>query len=274
LLCRASALTDVTIDVLELAEPPASEKPPVPARAVALTRENDNVIRVTLRFPPFNKPAFTPGQFVGIRHSDGFDRSFSIANAPRDDGTIELHIGRVTGGAFTGHVFEQLKINDVLRVSGPYGSFAYSSQDRPSIFVAGGTGIAPVRAILEALTKDDLRSSVRVYWGSRSQSGFYIDRELRDLCAGVTGIDYVPVLSGADDNWKGRKGLVHEAVLQDFTDLSRLDIYACGSPAMVDATRQALSARGARPDRFFADSFHCSGPTARQSQSIQERSAS
>ncbi|MGY3484657.1 CDP-4-dehydro-6-deoxyglucose reductase [Bradyrhizobium sp. USDA 4011] len=271
LLCRASALTDVTIDVIDLPEPPASERPRVPARVVALKRENDNVIRVTLRFPPFDKPTFKPGQFVGIRHSDGIDRSFSIANAPRDDGTIELHIGRVAGGAFTGHVFEKLKINDVLEVSGPYGNFAFSSQNRPSIFVAGGTGIAPVRAILEALTRDDSRSSTRVYWGSRARSGFYIDRELRDLCGGGNGIEYVPVLSDPDDIWTGRTGLVHEAVLRDFTDLSDFDVYACGSPAMVDATYEALSARGARPDRFFADSFDYSVAGRAPTHSIQER---
>jgi CDP-4-dehydro-6-deoxyglucose reductase len=262
LLCRARALTDVTIDILELAAPPASERPPVPARAVALRRENDSVIRMTLRFPPFDKPDFKPGQFVGIRHCDGIDRSFSIANAPRDDGTIELHIGRVAGGSFTGHVFENLKVNDVLQVSGPFGSFIYSSQQRPSIFIAGGTGIAPVRAILEAITTATARSSARVYWGSRMRSGFYIDRELRDLCAGCSGIEYVPVLSETDDKWQGRTGLVHEAVLQDFADLSGFDLYACGSPAMVDATHEALRARGARPDRFFADSFHHSRPAA------------
>ena len=274
LLCRASALTDIAVEVVELSEPPASEKPPVPARAVALKRENDSVIRVTLRFPPFAKPTFKPGQFVGVRHSDGVDRSFSIANAPRADGTIDLHIGRVAGGAFTERVFENLKINDILQVSGPYGSFTYSSQDRPSIFVAGGTGIAPVSAILEALTREDFRSSIRVYWGSRTQSGFYIDRELRELSASGIGIEYVPVLSGMDDTWKGRTGLVHEAVLQDFTNLSNFDVYACGSPAMVDATHEALSARGVRSDRFFADSFHFSGLNRVSTYSIQETFAS
>jgi CDP-4-dehydro-6-deoxyglucose reductase len=262
LLCRARALTDVTIDVLELSEPPASEKPPALARAVALKRENDSVIRVTLRFPPFDKPDFKPGQFIGIRHSDGIDRSFSIANAPRDDGTIELHIGRVAGGSFTEHVFRHLKINDVLGVSGPHGNFTYASRDRPSIFIAGGTGIAPVRAILEAIARQSSRPPARVYWGSRMRSGFYIDDELRHLCAVGTGIDYVPVLSSRDDRWDGRTGLVHEAVLEDFTDLSDFDVYACGSPAMVDAVHEALSARGARPDRFFADSFHHSRPAA------------
>jgi CDP-4-dehydro-6-deoxyglucose reductase len=274
LLCRARALTDVTIDVLELSEPPTSEQPPVLARAVALKRENDSVIRMTLRFPPFDKPDFKPGQFVGIRHCDGMDRSFSIANAPRDDGTIELHIGRVSGGSFTGHVFEDLKINDVLQVSGPYGNFTYSSQGRPSIFIAGGTGIAPVRAILEAIIRENPRPSARVYWGSRASSGFYIDRELRGLCGDGTGIEYVPVLSGKDDMWEGRTGLVHEAVLQDFADLSDFDVYASGSPAMVDATHQALRACGARPDRFFADSFHHARPAAFPTHSIPERSAS
>jgi CDP-4-dehydro-6-deoxyglucose reductase len=244
------------------------------ARAVALKRENDSVIRMTLRFPPFDEPDFKPGQFVGIRHSDGMDRSFSIANAPRDDGTIELHIGRVAGGSFTGHVFEALKINDVLQVNGPYGNFTYSSQNRPAIFIAGGTGIAPVRAILEAITRENTRPSARVYWGSRMRNGFYIDRELRDLCAGGTGIEYVPVLSDRDDMWEGRTGLVHEAVLQDFADLSDLDVYACGSPAMVDATHKALTARGTRPNRFFADSFHHSRPAAHPPIQSQERSAS
>jgi CDP-4-dehydro-6-deoxyglucose reductase len=260
LLCRARALTDVSIDIHELSEPPASEKPPVLARAIALKRETDRVIRMTLRFAPFDKPDFRPGQFIGIRHSDGMDRSFSIANAPRDDGTIELHIGRVEGGSFTGHVFEDLKVNDILQVRGPYGNFTYSSQDRPSIFIAGGTGIAPVRAILEAIARENPRRSARVYWGSRMRSGFYIDHELRDLCAGCTGIEYVPVLSETDETWEGRRGPVHEAVLQDFADLSDFDVYACGSPAMVDATHAALTARGARPDRFFADSFHHSRP--------------
>jgi CDP-4-dehydro-6-deoxyglucose reductase, E3 len=273
LLCRARALTDVTIDTVELSEPPASEKPPVLARAVVLKRENDGVIRMTLRFPPFAKPDFIPGQFVGIRHSDGVDRSFSIANAPRDDGTIELHIGRVAGGSFTGHVFERLKVDDVLQVSGPYGSFVYASDGRPSIFIAGGTGIAPVRAMLEAMRRENSRASAHVYWGSRERRGFYIDDELRELCAGSRRIEYVPVLSGKDDSWDGRTGLVHKTVLHDFNDLSGFDVYACGSPAMVDAAHQALTMRGARPDRFFADSFHPASPSALL-PSIQERSAS
>jgi NAD(P)H-flavin reductase/ferredoxin len=262
LLCRAHALTDVSINVIELSEPPPSEHPPVPARVIALKRENDRVIRMTLRFPPLDRPEFIPGQFVGIRHSDGVDRSFSIANAPRDDGTIELHIGRVEGGSFTTHVFDNLRVNDVLRVNGPYGSFTYSSDRRPSVFIAGGTGIAPVRAMLESIIDEADRPHAYIYWGSREQDGFYIDRELRELCARDKNVEYIPVLSAADDGWTGRTGLVHEAVLQDFSDLSPFNIYACGNPMMVDAAHAAVTARGVRPDRFFADSFHTSKAAA------------
>lgn len=260
LLCRAYACGDLQIDVAELAEPPPTECPPVPARVVGLVRETDDVMRLTLRFPPLDSPDFVPGQFIGIRHVDGFDRSFSIASAARGDGTIELHVGCVRGGVFTSHVFESLKLNDVLQVCGPFGNFTYATDPRATIFVAGGTGIAPIHAILQSLSDGPLPCPVHVYWGSRSRDGFYLDKTLREFT--VRGIEYVPVLSSHDDTWTGRTGLVHEAVLQDFRNLSAFDIYICGNPAMVEAARGAMCARGARRDRIFSDSFFPSRPTA------------
>ncbi|MBX9710954.1 MAG: 2Fe-2S iron-sulfur cluster binding domain-containing protein [Xanthobacteraceae bacterium] len=261
LLCRAHALGDLQLDVAELPEPPPSERPAVPARVVGLIRESEHVMRLTLRFSALDPLDFIPGQFIGLRHSDGFDRSFSIANAPRVDGTVDLHVGRVAGGVFTGHVFEHLRVNDILRVTGPFGNFTCASVVRPAIFIAGGTGIAPVRAILESLAGDSFAAPVYVYWGSRTQSGLYLDRELREFSE-RHGIAYIPVVSDRADAWSGRAGLVHEAVLQDFDDLSAFDIYACGSPAMVDAAHKAVLARGARRDRFFSDCFHPSRPAA------------
>jgi NAD(P)H-flavin reductase/ferredoxin len=264
LLCRVHATSNLRIEIVELPEPPPSERAPVPARVIGLVRETEQVMRLTLRFPPFDRLDFIPGQFVGIRHSDGFDRSFSIANAPRQDGTIELHVGRVLGGAFTGHVFEQLRLNDIVHVTGPFGNFTYAPEPRASIFIAGGTGIAPIRAILEAVAGGPLRIPTYVYWGSRVSGGLYLDRELLEFSA-THGIPYVPVISGPDQTWAGRTGLVHEAVLQDFSDPSAFDIYACGNPAMVEAARAAMCRRGANPDRFFSDSFFPSKPAAQPS---------
>jgi len=261
LLCRAHATGDLRIDIAELPEPPPSERPAVPARVIGLVRENEQVMRLTLRLPPLDRLEFIPGQFVCIRHAGGFDRSFSIANAPRQDGTIELHVGRVSGGAFTGHVFDHLQLNDILHVSGPFGNFTLAAEPRASIFIAGGTGIAPVRAILEKIAAGSFHIPVVVYWGSRASSGFYLDRELLEFSS-TYGIGYIPVISGCDKTWAGRTGLVHEAVLQDFGDLSGFDIYACGNPAMVGAARDAACCRGASPDRFFSDSFYPSGSAA------------
>jgi CDP-4-dehydro-6-deoxyglucose reductase len=261
LLCRAHATSDLQIEIVELPGPPPSERPAVPARVIGLVQASEQVMRLTLRFPPLDRPDFIPGQFVGIRHSDGFDRSFSIANAPRADGTIELHVGRVSGGAFTGHVFEHLRLNDIVHVTGPFGNFTYAPLPRAAIFIAGGTGIAPVHAILESIAGCLPRESTYVYWGSRVAAGLYLDRELREFSR-THGIRYVPVISGPDDTWAGRTGQVHEAVLQDFGDLSGLDVYACGNPAMVQAAREAACRRGANPDRFFSDSFYPSRPAA------------
>jgi CDP-4-dehydro-6-deoxyglucose reductase, E3 len=264
LLCRVHAMSDLRIEIVELPEPPPSERPPVPARVIGLVRASEQVMRLTLRFPPRDRLDFIPGQFVGIRHSGGFDRSFSIANAPRHDGTIELHVGRVPGGAFTGHVFEQLRPNDILHVTGPFGNFTYAQQPRPSIFIAGGTGIAPIRAILEEIAGTLPRLTIYLYWGSRVSSGLYLDRELREFSA-AHGITYVPVVSDRDETWAGRTGLVHQAVLRDFSDLSIFDVYACGNPAMVEAARNAICSRGASPGRFFSDSFYPSRPAAEPS---------
>jgi len=204
LLCRAHATSDLRIEAVELPEPPPGERPAVPARVIGLVRETEEVMRLTLRLPPFDRLDFVPGQFVGIRHGDGFDRSFSIANAPRADGTIELHVGRVSQGAFTGHVFDQLRLNDIIHVTGPFGNFTYAAQPRASIFIAGGTGIAPVRAILES-TASRLPVSTHVYWGSRISAGLYLDRELREFSS-THRVNYIPVISGRDDTWAGRTG--------------------------------------------------------------------
>jgi NAD(P)H-flavin reductase len=221
---------------------------------IGLVRETEQVMRLTLRLPPFDRLDFIPGQFVGIRHGDGFDRSFSIANAPRQDGTIELHVGRVSGGTFTGHVLDRLRLNDILQLAGPFGSFTLAAEPRASIFIAGGTGIAPVRAILEQITAKPCR-------GGRVSGGLYLDRELLEFSSRHR-IGYVPVISGRDKIWAGRTGLVHEAVLQDFGNLAGFDVYACGHPAMVEAAREAACSRGASPDRFFSDSFYPSRPAA------------
>jgi CDP-4-dehydro-6-deoxyglucose reductase len=188
---------------------------------------------------------------------------FSIANAPRADGSLELHIGRVANGRFTTYVHEQLQPRDILRFEGPFGDFGFADNaDRPVILLAGGTGIAPIKAMLESIAQTDNRREVYLYWGCRHQEGLYAVEQIEAMrVARVT-----PALSEAkaSDGWAGRSGLVHRAVLDDFPDLSSFDVYACGSSGLIEAALSDFTQIAGLPrDQFFAESFNHAAMTPR-----------
>jgi CDP-4-dehydro-6-deoxyglucose reductase len=258
LLCCAKPLGDVTLDVAELAARPPVARFRRPARVVEIAKPSPDVAIVTLKPPPGAAIQYRPGQYVCVVGRDGRLHPFSIANAPRADGTLELHIGRVANGRFTPYVHDQLRPRDIVRFEGPFGEFGFSSDaSRPAILLAGGTGIAPIMAMLESLSRTEKKHALHLYWGSRHRYGFYA---LQDITA-PDGTRATPVLSEPNaDGWSGRVGLVHRAVLEDFPDLSSFDVYACGSPGLIetaftDFTRTA----GLAADRFFAESFDSAG---------------
>jgi len=267
-LCCAKALGDVTLDVAELAARPIGTIYRRPARVVDIQTPSPDVAVVTLKPPPNAAIRFRPGQYISLVGDDGRLHPFSIANAPRADGTLELHIGRVPNGRFTAHVHERMRPRDIVRFEGPFGQFGFSDAmedasvaaavGRPAILLAGGTGIAPIKAMLESAEQTATRRELHLYWGSRHKDGLYAIDEV----SATAGVRVTPVLSEAagPDSWPGRVGFVHRAVIDDFPDLSPFDVYACGSPGLIDAafldfTRTA----GLPPDRFFADAFHNAG---------------
>jgi CDP-4-dehydro-6-deoxyglucose reductase, E3 len=259
LLCCAKPLGDVTLDVAELAARPIGTLFRRPARVTAIAKPSCDVAVVTLKPPPTAAIRFRPGQYICAVGRDGRLHPFSIANAPRGDGSLELHVGRVANGRFTTYVHEQLQPGDVLRFEGPFGEFGFADEvSRPVMLLAGGTGIAPIKAMLESLAQTDDRRELHLYWGCRRKEGLYVLDEIRALrAARVT-----PVLSDAEDRdaWAGRIGLVHRAVLDDFPDLSHFDVYACGSPGMIEAALSDLTQHAGLPrDRFFAESFNHAG---------------
>jgi CDP-4-dehydro-6-deoxyglucose reductase, E3 len=279
LLCCAKALGDVTLDVAELEARPIGTMYRRPARVVDILKLSRDVAIVTLKPPPTAVIRFRPGQYIALIGDDGRLHPFSIANAPRADGTLELHIGRIPNGRFTAHVHERMRPRDVVRFEGPFGQFGFSDAvvsgavvsgamvsgamvsgavQRPAILLAGGTGIAPIKAMLEAAEPMGLRRALHLYWGSRRREGFYAINEV----SGKAGARVTLVLSEpADaDAWSGRVGPVHRAVIEDFPDLSSFDVYACGSPGLIDAAfRDFTRIAGLSPDRFFADAFHHAG---------------
>ncbi len=255
LLCCAKPLGNVTLDVAELAARPLPALFRRPARVVEIAKPAPDVAIVTLKPPPPAAIRYRPGQYICVVGLDGRLHPFSIANAPRADGTLELHIGRAANGRFTSYVHDQLRPRDIVRFEGPFGDFGFSANAaRPAILLAGGTGIAPIIAMLESLSQTGNTRVLHLYWGSRHRAGFYALGTLASH-----GAHAIPVLSEPKDTygWFGRVGLVHRAVLEDLPDLSSFDVYACGSPGLIGAAFSDFTQAAALPaDRFFAESFN------------------
>jgi CDP-4-dehydro-6-deoxyglucose reductase len=259
LLCCAKPLGDVTLDVVELAARPITTLFRRPARVVEIAKLSPDVAIVTLKPPPTAPIRYRPGQYICLIGQDGRQHPFSIANAPRADSTLELHIGRIPNGRFTSYVHDQIRPRDIVRFEGPFGEFGFSGNaTRPAILLAGGTGIAPIKAMLESLSQTENGRPLHLYWGSRHSHGFYALENIMALVAAHV----TPVLSEPKDTdgWSGRTGLVHRAVLEDFPDLSSFDVYACGSPGLIDAAYSDFTRTAGLPaDRFFAESFNNAG---------------
>jgi len=222
-----------------------------------------DVMELTLKLPVTERLQFLAGQYISILLPDGRRRSFSLANAPHDDQLLILHVRHVPGGDFTGYVFDELQEKSILRIEGPLGNFfLHDDSNRPMIFMAGGTGFAPVKSITEHCIAENTNRPIYIYWGARAQRDLYLDDLPRRWAQEYEHIHYTPVLSEpqASDQWQGRTGFVHQAILKDFTDLSSYDIYACGPPAMVEAGHTAFLRHNMDEAHFYSDAFVFQGP--------------
>jgi CDP-4-dehydro-6-deoxyglucose reductase len=264
LFCCAKPLSDL---VLECREVGTAKDIPVrimPCRVQKIERVADDVIVLSLKLPANERLQFLAGQYIEFLLKDGKRRAFSIANAPHDDGFLQLHVRLIADGEFTGHVFGGMKEKDILRFQGPYGSFFLREEStKPMILLAGGTGFAPIKSLVEHALHNHIQRPMEIYWGARNRAGLYLPDLPAQWATAHGQIHYVPVLSDAtpQDAWHGRRGLVHHAVLEDHADLSAYQVYACGAPAMIDAARAEFAANGLPPEEFFADAFTFMSPS-------------
>jgi len=258
LSCVRSALTDMLIEVEDLGDQIMPEVKTLPIRISSLDKLAPDVLRVKLRFPPKTPFAFLAGQYVDVIGPGGIRRSYSVANAPEADNQLQLHIRAVQSGVMSKYWFEQANVNDLLRINGPLGSFfTRSLNGLHLIFLATGTGIAPVKAMLEQLATaplDNQPLSTTLYWGGREQHDLYINpKQLH------SSLRYVPVLSRAPLDWIGARGHVQKALLNDKLDLINAVVYACGSDAMIQSAKAELTQAGLPNKRFYSDAFVPSG---------------
>jgi CDP-4-dehydro-6-deoxyglucose reductase len=259
LFCRAKPLSDLTIEAKEIGAARDIVVKTLPCRVEKLEKRADDVMVMKIKLPANERLQFLAGQYIDFKLKDGRSRSYSLANAPHDDALLELHIRHVAGGLFTDQVFSSMKERDILRLKGPLGSFFIrDDSDKPIIFIAGGTGFAPIKGMLEHAFAEHTDRELVLYWGVRSLKDLYMAELPQQWLAERPNFSFIPVLSNPlpGDHWQGRTGFVHEAVLADFADLSNYQVYACGAPVMVDSARDAfVKTRNLPEEEFFADAF-------------------
>ncbi len=257
LFCQARPQGDLSIEVQETAVQDFQVKK-LPARVARKELLAPDVIRLYLKLPAAQRLQFLAGQYIDFLLPDGRHRSFSLANAPHDDEYIELHIRHVDKGEFTEYVFDYMKEKSMVRIEGPHGDF-YLREDspRPMLFIAGGTGFAPIKGIIEHAFAAGVSRAMHLYWGARAKVDLYLDSLPLQWREEYANFQYTAVLSAPaeGDRWQGDTGFVHETVVVDYPDLSGYDVYAAGPPAMVRATRDACVANGLPPQQFFSDPF-------------------
>ncbi len=258
LYCCASARSDLVIECKQISSATDIPVKTLPSRIEKLERLAPDVIELHLRLPTNERLQFWAGQYIDILLKDGKKRSYSLANAPHDDAVLQLHVRHVPGGLFTDRLFSTMKLRDILRFNGPHGSFYLREESTgPMILIAGGTGFAPIKAIVEHAIAERCERPIFIYWGAKARVDLYQNALAEKWAAEHGNIRYVPVLSepAATDNWGGRTGFVHRAVLADFPDLAGYQAYACGAPVMIDAARRDFVAQGLPEEEFFADAF-------------------
>jgi len=256
LLCQAVPNSDLVISAREV--PSVAELPRrvLPARVAAKRLLADDVMLLSLQTPAAQPLRWLAGQYIDVLLPEGKRRAFSIANAPHEGDHIELHVRRVPGGGFTQTVFDAMPVGSLWRIEGPLGTFVpREDSHRPIIFMAGGTGFAPIKAIIEHFMHLGSTRAMHLYWGARRSADLYLADLPQRWRAQHPGFVFTPVLSEPDAAGIARHGLVHEAVLDDHADLGAYDLYMSGPPPMIDVARHRFVERGLPEACLYFDSF-------------------
>jgi CDP-4-dehydro-6-deoxyglucose reductase len=268
LLCVASPLTDVVVEIRDVRRSGDIQIRKLPCRVEKIEKPAPDVAIVWLKLPANERLRYFAGQFIDLMLKEGHRRSFSIATPPEDEGLLELHIRHVPGGLFSDTLFREFKGREILRFEGPFGAFYLREEsDKPIILVAGGTGFAPIKAVIEHAIRQSIERPMVLYWGVRSLVDLYLPQMPGEWQRRLKDFTFIPVLSEPkpEDHWPGRTGFVHKAVMADFADLSGYQVYACGGPGMIEVARNEFTEqRKLPPEEFYADSFTYAAPAEAQ----------
>jgi CDP-4-dehydro-6-deoxyglucose reductase len=206
---------------------------------------------------------FSPGQYlqVEVPGSDMLARAYSIANAPCDDGRVELQVRQVPDGRFSTWVFETMRPGDVVDARGPVGGFTFRSPvDVPLVFVAGGTGFAPIKALIEAQLALTPQRRIFLVWGNGNADDFYGLDELATWCRADPNMHVVVAVEQPEPHLDVPAGITMvtgriDDAIATLGALAGADAYVAGPPVMMPAVIRALTQAGVAHDRVLVDSF-------------------
>ena len=274
LLCTAKALTNLKIQATLISRPGMITPKKLPCRVESIQKKAEDIAIVKLKLPSSDRFTFLAGQYVDILLKDGKRRSYSMANAPNNDNLIELHIRHTPGGAFTDAIFgdgtpsiNAIKEKDILRLEGPLGTFFLrEDSSRPIIFLASGTGFAPIKAVIESAISKGIEREMNLFWGVRTPDELYMSELALSWTKKIDNFKYTPVISDeiAKKNWEGEIGLVHNAVISKFPNMRNYSVYSCGAPIMVQSAHKDFVEKCNLPEeQFFSDAFTTAADTAK-----------
>jgi len=258
LFCMAVPQTNLVIEVKKLLTPNEMPLRKAACQIKSVTPLSRDVKIVKLLLPAGKKFDYCPGQYLEVNLQKNGKCAFSIANAPGSR-EIELHIRHLPDGASSDELDDWLQNESILKIELPLGDCILKpTNENTLIFLAGSTGFAPFKAMLEHAFNTKRDQKIVLYWGGRCVEDLYLHDLLLDWDKKHSHFDYIPVISEPETQtqWSGRTGLVHLAVLEDFKDFSQgIEVYAGGSPGMVYAALDAFIEKGLPEDHIYSDVF-------------------
>ena len=249
LTCCHSAGTDLWLNIEDIGDFCNHENIVAPCKLENISFLTNEIAEVKLRLPPSVKFKFTPGQYLNLKNKAGIKRSYSIANKPCDDGIV-LHVKNYPNGKMSSYLFNHAGKGDLMQLEGPFGTFGLRNHSKNrSIFIANGTGIAPILSILSHENSALHNHEVLVFWGIKSLSDRYLS--LKSLS--TVDEEYLALSRQTKKSYFS--GYVQDLVTSKVTNFEDCIVYACGSSKMINESKKSLVERGLDPSYFYSDAF-------------------
>ena len=233
------------------------------AEVVSLKDLTYDIKQVTLKLINPDDISFKAGQYIQFKvpeyemTAEPVYRAYSMASHPSRKNEVELEVRLVSNGICTTYIFEHLKAGDSVTINGPYGDFFLRDTDSDIIFIAGGSGMAPIKSILNDMADRGVERNIVYFFGARSVRDLFLLEEMKELEKKLHNFTFVPALSEPQqgENWKGETGLITEVLDRHLKSGENVEAYLCGSPGMIDATKEVLIKRGVPEGLIYYDKF-------------------